>query len=63
MDVKIGETALAFFKATNTTERPVTGTAIFNVTPELAGALLHQDRMLLLHRADACRLAPASTCR
>jgi cytochrome c oxidase assembly protein subunit 11 len=37
MEVKIGETALAFFKATNRTEAPVTGTAIFNVTPEQAG--------------------------
>ena len=37
MDVKIGETALAFFKATNQSSAPVTGTAIFNVAPELAG--------------------------
>ena len=37
MEVKIGETALAFFKATNRTEAPVTGTAIFNVMPERAG--------------------------
>ena len=37
MEVKIGETALAFFKATNETEAPVTGTAIFNVSPEQAG--------------------------
>ena len=36
MDVKIGETALAFFKATNQTSAPVSGTAIFNVAPELA---------------------------
>ena len=36
MDVKIGETALAFFKATNETSAPVSGTAIFNVSPELA---------------------------
>ena len=36
MDVKIGETALAFFKATNETSAPVTGTAVFNVAPELA---------------------------
>ena len=36
MDVKIGETALAFFKATNETSAPVSGTAIFNVAPELA---------------------------
>src|SRR5262245_278856 len=37
MDVKIGETALAFFKATNNSSAPVTGRAIFNVSPELAG--------------------------
>jgi cytochrome c oxidase assembly protein subunit 11 len=37
MDVKIGETALAFFKASNNSAVPVTGRAIFNVSPELAG--------------------------
>ena len=37
IDVKIGETALAFFKATNNSNAPVTGTAVFNVVPELAG--------------------------
>jgi cytochrome c oxidase assembly protein subunit 11 len=37
MDVKIGETALAFFKATNKSDHPITGSAIFNVSPEQAG--------------------------
>jgi cytochrome c oxidase assembly protein subunit 11 len=37
MDVKIGQVALAFFKATNKTSTPVSGTAVFNVAPELAG--------------------------
>ena len=37
MDVKIGEQALAFFKATNNGSTPITGTAIFNVAPELGG--------------------------
>jgi cytochrome c oxidase assembly protein subunit 11 len=37
MDVKIGETALAFYKAANPTDAPVSGTAIFNVVPEQAG--------------------------
>jgi cytochrome c oxidase assembly protein subunit 11 len=37
LDVRIGENALAFYKATNTSDRPVTGTAVFNVTPEAAG--------------------------
>jgi cytochrome c oxidase assembly protein subunit 11 len=37
MNVKIGETALAFFKATNKSDHPITGSAIFNVSPEQAG--------------------------
>jgi cytochrome c oxidase assembly protein subunit 11 len=37
MDVKIGESNLAFFRATNDTDKPVTGTAGFNVAPEIAG--------------------------
>jgi cytochrome c oxidase assembly protein subunit 11 len=37
IDVKIGETALAFFKATNNTAAPVTGQAVFNVSPEISG--------------------------
>ncbi|MGB2933258.1 MAG: cytochrome c oxidase assembly protein [Methyloceanibacter sp.] len=37
LDVKIGETVLAFYKATNPTSAPVSGTAVFNVAPELAG--------------------------
>jgi cytochrome c oxidase assembly protein subunit 11 len=35
--VKIGETGLAFYTATNTSDRPVTGTAVYNVVPEAAG--------------------------
>jgi cytochrome c oxidase assembly protein subunit 11 len=36
--VKVGEQALAFYRATNHADRPVTGTATFNVTPDKAGA-------------------------
>ena len=36
--VRIGETTMALFKATNTSDRPVTGTSTFNVVPEAAGA-------------------------
>jgi len=36
VDVKIGEMGLAFFKASNDSQAPVTGTAVFNVVPELA---------------------------
>jgi cytochrome c oxidase assembly protein subunit 11 len=37
MEVRIGETALAFYEAHNPTSRPVAGTASFNVYPYAAG--------------------------
>ena len=36
--VAIGARQMAFFNATNLSDRPITGTAAFNVTPEQAGA-------------------------
>lgn len=35
--VAIGARNMAFFTATNLSDKPITGTASFNVTPELAG--------------------------
>ncbi len=37
MDVRIGENNLAFFRATNVSGKPLTGTAVFNVLPEQTG--------------------------
>ncbi len=37
LEVKIGETALAFYKATNNSDHPITGSAVFNVAPEAGG--------------------------
>ncbi len=37
MEIRIGETGLAFFEAHNPTSRPVAGTASFNVFPYAAG--------------------------
>ncbi len=37
MDVKLGENALAFFRATNLSDKPLTGTAAFNVAPDVMG--------------------------
>ena len=37
VDVKIGENTLAFFRATNLSDKPLTGTASFNVAPETMG--------------------------
>lgn len=34
---RIGEQTLVFYTATNLTDKPITGTATFNVTPESAG--------------------------
>ncbi|MEM6538212.1 MAG: cytochrome c oxidase assembly protein [Pseudomonadota bacterium] len=36
-NLKIGETGLAFFRATNWSDRPITGRANFNVSPAKAG--------------------------
>jgi cytochrome c oxidase assembly protein subunit 11 len=37
MDIRIGETGLAFYEAHNPTDRVVAGTASFNVFPDTAG--------------------------
>jgi len=37
MDLKIGETGLAFYEAYNPTDRPVAGQAVYNITPNAAG--------------------------
>ena len=33
LTVKLGESNLAFYEARNTSDKPITGTAVFNVTP------------------------------
>lgn len=42
MVVKLGESALAHFQATNLSARAITGTASFNVTPEIAGSYFNK---------------------
>lgn len=37
MEIRIGETGLAFYEATNPTDRPIAGTAAYNVAPYEAG--------------------------
>jgi len=56
MEVKIGENALAFYRATNTAAHAVKGSASYNVSPDTAGAFFGKIEcfcLLLLHRADA----------
>ncbi len=42
MEVKIGETGLAFYEAYNPTDRPVAGSASYNVTPYQAGGFFNK---------------------
>ena len=42
MDVRIGETTLAFYKATNRSSKPLVGSATFNVTPEIVGSYFNK---------------------
>lgn len=37
MEIRIGETGLAFYEAYNPTDRPIAGTASYNVSPDIAG--------------------------
>jgi cytochrome c oxidase assembly protein subunit 11 len=37
LTVKLGEEAIAYYRAVNHSTKPITGTAVFNVTPALAG--------------------------
>lgn len=37
MKLRIGEEGLAFYEAVNNTDEPITGTASYNVAPDLAG--------------------------
>jgi cytochrome c oxidase assembly protein subunit 11 len=42
MTLRIGETGLAFYRASNPTTKAITGTATFNVTPPQAGAYFNK---------------------
>jgi cytochrome c oxidase assembly protein subunit 11 len=42
MEIKIGDTGLAFYEAYNPTDRPVAGQASYNVTPYSAGAFFEK---------------------
>ncbi|MEO9650608.1 MAG: cytochrome c oxidase assembly protein [Roseobacter sp.] len=42
MDIRIGETGLAFYEAYNPTDRPVAGAASYNVTPYQAGGFFNK---------------------
>lgn len=42
MTVKLGETNLASYRATNMSDHAITGTAVFNVTPESAGRFFNK---------------------
>lgn len=42
MTVRIGENALAFYRATNTSDRVLTGSATFNVAPEITASFFNK---------------------
>ena len=42
MEVRIGENALAYYRATNRSDRPLVGTATFNVTPDQIGSFFNK---------------------
>jgi len=58
LDVKVGENALAFYRATNTSDKPVTGMAVFNVAPDNAGSHFNKVQCFCFTEQ---RLAPGQT--
>ncbi|MGE0239245.1 MAG: cytochrome c oxidase assembly protein [Parvibaculaceae bacterium] len=42
LEVKVGEEHFAYYRATNRSDRAVTGSAVFNVTPDTAGAYFNK---------------------
>lgn len=42
MRVKIGEQTIAYFRATNTSSKPITGSAVYNVSPDQAGGYFNK---------------------
>ncbi|HEX4179754.1 MAG TPA: cytochrome c oxidase assembly protein [Caulobacteraceae bacterium] len=42
--IHIGQSGLAFFTVTNNSDKPETGRAAYNVSPDLAGAYFHKIR-------------------
>ena len=40
--LRIGDTGLAFFNVTNNSDSPITGHAVYNVSPDQAGAYFHK---------------------
>jgi len=58
ISVLAGQTALAFFEATNNTSEPIIGVATYNVTPMQAGAYFNKIQCFCF---DEQRLLPGET--
>ena len=62
MNVKIGETALAFFRATNMSDKPLTGQAAFNVAPQTMDSTSKRSNASA-SRSRRCNRTRLSKCR
>jgi cytochrome c oxidase assembly protein subunit 11 len=50
LELKTGENKLAFFYAKNLSDKPITGMAIYNVTPDLAGKYFNKVECFCFER-------------
>jgi cytochrome c oxidase assembly protein subunit 11 len=42
MTVRLGENLMAYYRATNTSDRPITATAAYNISPEIAASYFNK---------------------
>lgn len=50
VEVQTGEDKMAFFSAENTSDKPVTGVASYNVAPDIAGKYFHKIQCFCFNR-------------
>jgi cytochrome c oxidase assembly protein subunit 11 len=58
VNIKIGEQGLAFYQAKNVSDKPITGMASFNVSPDIAGQYFHKIQCFCFNEQ---RLEPGQT--
>jgi len=61
MTVKLGENVMAYYRATNTSDRPIKATAAYNIYPEIAASYAEEARKQQIAHLSEIRFAILET--